>query len=430
MNIKIDPALKALIPPLEDAEIEALTESIKAEGCRDPLVVWMPAGILVDGHNRYEICTRLGLSFEVVEKEFADRFEAIDWMCLNQLGRRNLSDIAKADLRGKLYNNEKQARGGIRVASSQSENLTERTVERIAKATNVGHATISRDGKLSASLDKLQEIGVERQEITTGKRKIKKNDVVQLAQLAAENPEAARKAWGKVTCQGPKSGAIKAAIREVQNEDAAAIIGRNQDDLVEIHHGDFAALTMLLEDNSIDAIITDPPYPAEYLHTWTSLGEVAMRVLKPGGWCIAYSGKQHLDEVMRRMTSTGLSFYWQIIFKQTVTATIHGRKVNTTYKPILLFQKPPIKQPDGYFMDIIYGKGMEKDGHEWQQSEDGFEWLINQFTRVGDRILEPFSGSGTCPAVAKQLHRFCVAYEIDDLAYAASCRRVFGDEAT
>lgn len=422
--LTIDQELRALIPPLQEAERQLLEDSVLSEGCRDPLVIWRGRNILVDGHNRYEICQEHGLPYDIIERDFADRYAVIEWMCVNQLGRRNLTDAARADLRGKRYNNEKQ-RVGRPSKITHNESIAEPTYDRIAREENVSRATIQRDAKFSEALDVLENIGVERRQITSGKRKVKQKDVITLAQTARENPDAAKKAWVKVEEQGDTSGAIKAALRDVRNEEAALVIEASRDELVQIHHGDFAALSMMEQDGSFDAIITDPPYPAEFLPTWTSLAEVAMRVLKPGGWCIAYTGKQHLDEVMRRMTDAGLAFYWQIIFKQTVTATIHARKVNTTYKPILLFQKPPITQPEGYFMDIIQGRGMEKDGHEWQQSEDGFEWLIQQFTNVGDRIMEPFSGSGTCPAVAKRLSRFCVAYEIDEKAYAASCRRVF-----
>jgi hypothetical protein len=211
----------------------------------------------------------------------------------------------------------------------------------------------------------------------------------------------------------------------VKNEKAAALIDRTGDDLVTLHLGDFAALSADMPDGSVDAIITDPPYPAEFLPEWTKLGETAMRLLKPGGWCIAYSGKAHLDEVIVRLRDSGLSFFWQVIFQQTVTPTFHPRKVNTTYKPILIFQKPPMTPPDAYFMDTIHGQRVEKDGHEWQQSEDGFRWLIETFTNVGDLIVEPFSGAGTCPVVARDLRRRCVAFEIDASAHAASASRLW-----
>ena len=421
--LTVDPKFRAIIPPLDTNERDLLESSIRAEGCRDAIVVWKERGIIVDGHNRHEICANLGITPPVREISFKDEHEAVEWMCVNQLGRRNLTDTARSDLRGKRYNNQKMA--AHRPERGQNDHVSGRTAERIAADEGVGVRTVQRDADFSAALDTLSNLGVNRQEITSGKRKVKKNAVVQLAGLAQQDPEAAKAAWEKVKAEGDTAGSIKAAMRDVKNAKAAEAIYQTNDELVQLHLGDFAAANDLLKPGTVDAIITDPPYPAEFLPEWDKLGRLAMELLKPGGWCIAYSGKQHLDVVMRKMTDAGLAFYWQVIFKQTVVATIHPRKVNTTYKPILLFQKPPITPPEGYFIDTIQGGGVEKDGHEWQQSEDGFAWLIQRFTNVGDLILEPFSGAGTCPFVARRLSRRCVAFEIDPQAHAASSVRLF-----
>jgi hypothetical protein len=419
----VDPKFRALIPPLDPSERDLLDASIRAEGCRDAIVVWKERDLIVDGHNRWDICQKYGIEPRVTYLSFEDETDAVEWMCVNQLGRRNLTDAARSDLRGKRYNNQKLAAG--RPERAQNEHIKGRTAERIAAEEGVGHATVRRDGEFSAALDALADLGVDRQEITSGKRKVKKNAVIDLAALAASDPDAARAAWSKVVAVGDTAGSVKAAIREVKNEKAAAFIDQTGDDLVTLHLGDFAVLSAEIPDGTVDAVITDPPYPAEFLPEWTKLGETAMRLLKPGGWCIAYSGKAHLDEVIVRLRDTGLSFFWQVIFQQTVTPTFHPRKVNTTYKPILLFQKPPMTPPDAYFMDTIHGQRVEKDGHEWQQSEDGFRWLIETFTNVGDLIVEPFSGAGTCAVVARDLRRRCVAFEIDPSAHAASASRLW-----
>ena len=87
---------KKLIPPLAIEEFNQLEKNIIADGCRDPLLTWN--GILIDGHNRYEICTKHGLEFIVVEKDFVDSSAAKLWMIDNQNGRRNLTDGWKYQL--------------------------------------------------------------------------------------------------------------------------------------------------------------------------------------------------------------------------------------------------------------------------------------------------------------------------------------------
>ena len=85
----IDDHFRSLIPPLSAEEKAQLEENIKAEGCRDTLITWQ--GILLDGHNRFEICQRLSIPFRTMEIDLPDRDAAEDWIDKNQLGRRNLT---------------------------------------------------------------------------------------------------------------------------------------------------------------------------------------------------------------------------------------------------------------------------------------------------------------------------------------------------
>lgn len=70
-------------------ERAGLEKSIISEGCRDALITWN--GVLVDGHNRYEICTRNNIPYKVMEKQFPDRNAVITWIIDNQLARRNIT---------------------------------------------------------------------------------------------------------------------------------------------------------------------------------------------------------------------------------------------------------------------------------------------------------------------------------------------------
>jgi hypothetical protein len=111
-DIVIDAEFAALIPPLSSEERQQLEDNIVEHGgARDPLVVWGSDGTLtlLDGHNRYEICTRLGLPFDVHEMRFSSRDEAEDWIDKNQLGRRNLTADAFTLLLGRRYNRAKKA---------------------------------------------------------------------------------------------------------------------------------------------------------------------------------------------------------------------------------------------------------------------------------------------------------------------------------
>ncbi len=92
----IDKEFAELIPALTEDEYKGLEASIVADGCRDALVVWVE--VLVDGHNRYRICTAHNVPFQTVEKDFADRDAVKLWMMRNQLSRRNLNDFQRIEI--------------------------------------------------------------------------------------------------------------------------------------------------------------------------------------------------------------------------------------------------------------------------------------------------------------------------------------------
>ena len=94
---QIDPELKSLIPPLSIEERIQLEQNIlQARKCRDAIVLWQ--GIIIDGHNRYEICVKHGIEFEIIELPLPSREAAMVWILDNQLGRRNLHAAAKIEL--------------------------------------------------------------------------------------------------------------------------------------------------------------------------------------------------------------------------------------------------------------------------------------------------------------------------------------------
>jgi len=185
---------------------------------------------------------------------------------------------------------------------------------------------------------------------------------------------------------------------------------------IDFRLGDFETVFSDIQDGSIDCIITDPPYPKEFLECWTKLARFAKRVLKPNGFCIAYSGQMYLPEVMSRMCEH-LDYYW--IFSLLHTGShqlIMGRNIFCGWKPILIFQNG-FKKVDFKFDDVINGSGLEKEHHKWQQSEMELVSIFENFTNVGDTIIDPFAGGGTTAVVAKKLNRQVLLSEINEETY-------------
>ena len=172
-TLSIDPEFKMLIPKLTDSEYGHLEKSIRMEGCRQPIIHWR--GVIVDGHNRYEICRRLGIDYQTEEKSFESREEVISWICLNQLSRRNITDETRRYLIGKRYEAEKiicsqrNAHGinqysklrleglskkGFDYASSRTGDVR-RTSQLIGSEYNLGHTTVEHYGQYSRMVDEI-----------------------------------------------------------------------------------------------------------------------------------------------------------------------------------------------------------------------------------------------------------------------------------
>ena len=98
MSVTIDPEFAGLIHAPSSDELRGLEADIVARGCLDAIKTWN--GLIVDGHNRFEICKRLGKPYRVEALSFATRDEAKAWMIAHQLGRRNLPENVIAYYRG------------------------------------------------------------------------------------------------------------------------------------------------------------------------------------------------------------------------------------------------------------------------------------------------------------------------------------------
>ena len=159
MNITIDTEFKTLIPPLSEEEFKLLEANCVENGIQDSLKVWN--GILVDGHNRFEIAENHRLEYKIEEMEFSSRDDVKLWIIKNQLGRRNLSAYDRSVLALKLKPvlaekaKEKEAeRKTTYQKSEKSELPTVNTTKEVAKVAGVSHDTIHKVEVIENSGDK------------------------------------------------------------------------------------------------------------------------------------------------------------------------------------------------------------------------------------------------------------------------------------
>lgn len=225
-DIKINPEFEYLIPALVDDEFELLEKNILTEGeIYTPLFVWN--GYIIDGHHRYRILLKHpNIKFSVVEKQFENKYEAMSWMCNNQLGRRNLTPENRKYLVGKKYEAEKEAHGDFSrcVPKGDSpmgtkcpleDNEKHITRKRVAEETGTSQAYVRIASQFAKGVDAAEEVipGIKK-EILSGQ--IKK-PAKQIAAIAKAPVEERKTLTENLRIIPPKKQTSKKTMGEIKN---------------------------------------------------------------------------------------------------------------------------------------------------------------------------------------------------------------------
>jgi len=425
----LDEIKKALFP-LREEELAALESSVLAEGIRDPLVVWPKEGklILVDGHCRYQLAQKHNLPFKVVERNFASLEEALAWVDQNQLARRNLTDEQRRYLLGRIYERQKKnqvlnlkpfQRGKIYPSEKVGSHATAKA---IAKSAGVSEKTIRSSAKFARALEAVKQISPEAAErILKGEVK----DAITALPQVFRSPDLFQIVAEKIA-QGESS------IRKAKIEAKREIAGKRQrarelpDALPEytLVVADVRDLPKHLKPDSVDAIITDPPYGKEYLDLYDALAEAAQKVLKQGGNCVVMTGQAYLGEIIVRM-SKHLSYQWTLAYLTPgPSVQVFGRHVKSNWKPVLWFVKG--ENSWEHVDDVVRSDRPEKTHHEWGQSVAGMAELVLRFSAKGHLIVDPFVGGGATGEAALRLSRRFWGSDVDPDAVKRTESRLRG----
>ncbi len=212
-------------------------------------------------------------------------------------------------------------------------------------------------------------------------------------------------------------------LRAEERQDRLRGVEVRDDNRYRVIHGDAAEVLATLPDESVDVIITDPPYPREYLHLYGLLAEQGARLLKPSGSLLALCGQSYLPEIFPAMTRH-LTYNWMLAYMTPGRSPKQWqRKVYPKWKPVLWFVKG---EYTGEWLvgDVINSPDDGRDLHEWQQSEPGMERLVERFSKPGDLVLDCFCGAGTTGVAALGLGRRFLGVDIDPQAVETSRQRL------
>lgn len=208
-----------------------------------------------------------------------------------------------------------------------------------------------------------------------------------------------------------------------------------------IYNTDCARLMSKISSQSVDLILTDPPYGICYksksrrLSRQTVAGDEAPyiwwlkeadRILKDDGSLLCFTRWDVLGAWHMAIEYAGLRVRSCIVWDKGIHGMGNTKAAFAPQHELCLFAtKHDFEFKNGRPADVIrVGKLSSSEMiHPTQKPVELFEQLINVTTLPGALVVDPFAGSGTTAIAAINTGRHFVCSEIDHMHHAASCRR-------
>jgi len=194
----------------------------------------------------------------------------------------------------------------------------------------------------------------------------------------------------------------------------------------EIRTGDFREVLADIPDQSVDAIVTDPPYNVEGVPLYSDLSAFAARVLKPGRLCIAYCGKMALPEHFERL-GEHLEYVWTgAIFLPGRHTIFRQKMIFGRWRPVAFFSAGQYEIRTT-IVDALWAEGSgEKslEDHPWRQAVEPVRRLVEMATMPEELVLDPFLGSGTTAEACATSRRRLIGADVDPGAVALAFERL------
>ena len=418
--IIIDPEFQALIPPLTADERRQLEENIARDGCLDPLKVWRQeaADILIDGHNRYEICNRLGITFETATIDgIESRDDATVWIVDNQVGRRNIPDYAR-----------------VKLGLAKSDVFTRRAKENQGTRTDLVKANTDLNGGdsilgniLENSPKCLEKINT-RVEIAKSAG-VSDNTVGRVKVIEAKAaPEVIAKLMSNEMSINEAYKQVKQAEKEEKREDRRAAAAELESapsgepaHCVEVgqwwrlgghllYCGDTSQPEFYGAIDGAAFAFADPPYNAgvadwdtafEWNHDW--LIERAPVVAVTPGIASAFTFAR----------KTAMPYRWTAACWISNGMT-RGELGFGNWIPTFLFSEKSLHRTAQDFLKVTINiSETDATGHKGRKPSELLLWLIETFTAQGEMVIDPFLGSGTTLFAAEKSGRACIGGELN-----------------
>lgn len=224
---------------------------------------------------------------------------------------------------------------------------------------------------------------------------------------------------------------------------------------MELYNCDSTSLIKQFPSDTIDLIVTDPPYRVTsrgcngnsggmltkeinkkgmvFTHNNVNISEYSkefFRLLKEGSHCYVMTNHVNLHEMLNAFINAGFHFIKSLIWDKG--NKIMGQYYMSCFEYILFFRKGKgIKINNCGTPDIlsIPNKKTKIDGkniHDTEKPVELMKILIENSSKEGDIVLDPFMGSGSTGIACKQTNRKFIGIEIDEQYFKIAEERING----
>jgi len=228
-----------------------------------------------------------------------------------------------------------------------------------------------------------------------------------------------------------------------------------------IHRIDAIEGLKRLEDNSVDLVVTDPPYniastgritmkcgiPMSTMQAWGAwdhlhpfeydllIGSVinqCFRVLKPGGALYMFTSREDNGYFIRQAVARGFTYRNQLaMVKKNPLPSLSKSNWRSAFEVCFYVTKG---KPTGFnFVSQAecknvyqYANAQLTTAHPTEKPLPFIKLIVEANSKEGDLVLDPFMGSGTTAVAAKQLVRQFIGFELRPDYIAMANQRLKG----
>jgi len=395
-----------LLPNLSEEEYQHLKDDIAENGVQVPIVTDENRNIL-DGVHRVRAASELDLREIPVEihPKLTAKEKMETALRLNS-HRRQWSQEERQQVAVRLRHNKYSLRRIGRLLGMSYETVR-RHIEKVSEKEEFPSISEGDDGiERPAQLKKMPRV------ILKNNIEAKKSfqDLYGMTGLDIPEKTIDAKQLGRI---------IREHIAAQHKEDSSDVkIGK-----VTLRCGDFREIGQEIESESVDVLFTDPLYSKDKLYLWNDLGQLAQRVLKPGGVLLSYSGNLYLPQVYESLGKY-LQYFWTFAIRHSGGhQTVYAVNVTQMWKPLVAFCKPPFTKAWSPFPDMVSG-GQSKEFYEFEQPESEAYYFLEHMCPKNGTILDPMMGSASGIVAAMSLGLNAFGIDIDTTAYATAKQRV------